>query len=94
MRLPFRLPMAACIHPETYKYFLAPEVVDASWAALGAAFGEVRTILGVGVRQIDGLSLIIRSVLAGNPITVIRTARCTPRDLAQLHAILGFEESS
>lgn len=93
MKLPFRLPVPACIHAQTYKYFLEPTVVEGTWARLVEAFGEMRVLAGVGIRQIDGAGLIIRSVGAGNPITVLRTSACRTADVAGLHAILGFEES-
>ncbi|MCC7383194.1 MAG: hypothetical protein IT384_15250 [Deltaproteobacteria bacterium] len=94
MQLPFRRAVSGCIHPETYKYFLAPDAIEDAWAALSAAFGDVRAIPGVGLRQIDSEHLIIRSVSAGNPITVIRARRCTAEDVARLHAILGYQEDS
>ena len=94
MNLPFRVPVPACIHPETYKYFLEPDAVEAAWAGLAARFGQARRIAGVGLRQIDGERLIIRSVPAGNPITVIRTSRCRVTDIDELHAIVGFEACS
>jgi hypothetical protein len=34
----------------------------------------------------------VRSTLLGNPITVLRRRDCTAGDIAELHAILGYEE--
>ncbi len=92
MTFPFRCLVPACIHGETYKYFLEPGAVEAVWKDLGSTFGEVRRIAGLGLRQIDNDRLIIRSIPAGNPITVLRTSHCRPSDIARLHAVLGFRD--
>jgi len=92
VKFPFRRRVPACIHPVTYKYFLEPDAVEGAWGGRACAFGEVRRIAGLGLRQIDNDRFVIRSTAEGNPITVIRTRQCCPADIARLHGILGFRE--
>lgn len=80
----------ACIHPETYKYFFDRRDVREIWRRLAAAYGEVQTLSGFGVIEIQGERFILRATAGGNPITVIRTRKCTPEDVAALHRLLGF----
>lgn len=84
----------ACIHPETYKYFLARGEVRAVWERLRAAYGAPRERPSVHVIEIETPRLLLRATAAGNPITVIRKRRCTPADIAALHAVLGYEEAA
>ena len=80
----------ACIHPETYKYFFDRRDVREIWRRLAAAYGEVQTLSGFGVIEIQGERFILRATAGGNPITVIRTRKCTPEDVAALHRLIGF----
>lgn len=82
----------ACIHPETYKYFFDKHEVREVWQRLAAAYGEVRRPPGFGVMEIQHERFILRSTSAGNPITVIRTRRCTDADVEALHRLLGYVE--
>ena len=87
---PYRERHYACIHPETYKYFFDRRDVLEIWRRLAAAYGEVRTLPGFGVIEIQGERFILRATAGGNPITVIRTRKCTPEDVAALHRLIGF----
>lgn len=87
---PYRVRHHACIHPETFKYFFDRREVQAVWQRLAAAYGEPRTVPGFGVREIQHERFILRATAGGNPITVIRTRRCTAEDVAALHEVLGF----
>lgn len=82
----------ACIHPETYKYFFAKHEVAAIWQRLAATYGEPRELGGFGAMEIQAGPFILRATLGGNPITVIRTRRCTSADVEALHRLIGFEE--
>ncbi len=82
----------ACIHPETYKYFLPLQRVRDVWHALQARYGSVEHQGGFGVMQIATERMVLRSTAAANPITVIRKRRCTPKDIDEVHALLGYEE--
>ncbi len=90
---PSRARHYACIHPETYKYFFAKPEVREIWQRLAAAYGEVRTEGGFGVMEIQSERFIFRATLGGNPVTVIRTRRCTPADVEALHRQIGFRET-
>lgn len=89
---PYRERHYACIHPETYKYFFDRREVHEVWRRLAEAYGEVRTLSRFGVIEIQGDRFILRATAGGNPITVIRTRKCTPEDVAALHRLIGFVE--
>lgn len=91
---PYRERHYACIHPETYKYFLAREQVEPVWQRLAQVYGKPRIIRGFGVREIQAKRLILRSTAGGNPITVIRKRACTIDDVAALHELIGFHDDS
>lgn len=75
-----------------HAYFLEREQVPAVWQRLVARFGAPRR--GPGFRGIELATprYTLRSTLLGNPITVQPSRVCTPADLAELHALLGYEE--
>lgn len=81
----------ACIHPETYKYFLPKEDVLAAWKRLAQAYGEPVVTPGFGVVEIRTRTLLLRSTRMLNPLTVIRLRTCTSMDVEALHGVLGFE---
>lgn len=83
----------ACIHPETYKYFFAREDVREVWRRLAETYGAPQINHGFGVTEIQGERLILRATLGGNPITVIRTRRCTPADVDAFHRLIGFVDA-
>ncbi|MFO7567404.1 MAG: hypothetical protein R6X02_32475 [Enhygromyxa sp.] len=87
---PTRARHYACIHPETYKYFFEKQQVAELWRRLAARYGEVRAPAGFGIMEIQSARLILRATLSGNPITVIRTRKCTDADIVELHALIGF----
>ena len=89
-RGPTRARHYACIHPETYKYFFAKHEVLDVWQRLAAAYGEIRRPAGVAIMEIQHACFIVRATSGGNPITVIRTRRCTPDDVEALHRVLGY----
>jgi hypothetical protein len=82
----------ACVHPETYKYFLERDEVVATWGRLVERYGEARRNAGFRTMEVAGPRFILRSTLLGNPITVLRRRDCTPADILELHALLGFDE--
>lgn len=83
----------ACVHPDTYKYFLERDEVLPTWARLAARYGEVRKNPGFRTMEVDAPRFTVRSTLLGNPVTVLRRRGCTPADIAELHAILGYEDA-
>lgn len=83
----------ACVHPETFKYFLERDAVIATWSRLAARYGEIRRSPGFKTMEVAGPRFTVRSTLLGNPVTVLRRRDCTPDDIAELHAILGYEEA-
>jgi hypothetical protein len=83
----------ACVHAETYKYFLERDEVMATWGRLVARYGAVRRDDGFKTIEIAAPRFTVRSTQLGNPITVLRRRDCTAGDIAELHAILGYEEA-
>ncbi|MCA9662636.1 MAG: hypothetical protein KC486_30125 [Myxococcales bacterium] len=41
--------------------------------------------------EIEAERFFLRSVIGGNPITVIRKRACTDADIDELHALFGYE---
>lgn len=80
----------ACIHPETYKYFLDRDDVVPTWQRLSARYGPIRHNHSFRTMEIDAPQFLLRATALGNPITVVRRRGCTPGDIADLHALLGF----
>lgn len=87
---PFRERDYACIHPDTYKYFLAPEEVAQVWRRLEAAYGESQINHTFRIQEIETPRLFLRSTTRKNPITVIRKRRCTDADIQALHELVGY----
>ena len=82
----------ACVHPETYKYFLERDEVVATWERLAARYGPPRRDPGLRPREVVAPRFRVRATQLGNPVTVLRRRDCTPDDIAELHALLGFRE--
>jgi len=80
----------ACIHPETYKYFLERDRVLEIWARLDEAYGARVVTPGFGVVEIRTARLLLRATRMLNPVTVIRLRRCTDADIDALHERLDF----
>ena len=51
-QLPFRKKDYACVHPETYKYFLDKPQVDSVWEALAGHLGSLERNPALQTRQI------------------------------------------
>lgn len=81
----------ACVHPETYKYFLERDEVVATWQRLVARYGEPRRDLSFRTMEVVAPRFRVRATLLGNPVTVLRRRDCTADDIAELHALLGYE---
>ena len=92
MKYPYRMKVPACIHPETYKYFLDPSRVQSVWRELARNYGERREVTSVNTVEIDGARLLFRATGEGNPITVIRKRECAPEDVERFHSLIGFRE--
>jgi hypothetical protein len=90
--LPYREKVIACERGGTFKYFLAADRVQAVWAALSHAYGEVRRDPAMATIEISCAAFIIRSTTLGNPITVMRKRACTDADVAALHLALEFSD--
>ena len=89
---PYRELVHACARGGTYKYFFdKKEVVDV-WARLERRYGPVRRNDVFKTMEIESEHLILRSTFLMNPITVFRKRRCEERDIAELHAIVGYSE--
>lgn len=80
----------ACVHPETYKYFIERDAVMATWVRLIGRYGELRRNASFRTMEVAGPRFVLRSTLLGNPITVLRRRDCTPADIVELHALLGY----
>lgn len=85
-----RVHHSACIHPDTYKYFFPRARVREVWARLQSRYGPISARPGLGVMEIQHRKLILRATTGGNPITVIRTRRCAPADIEELHELIGY----
>ena len=89
-----RMAVPACSHRHTYKYFLEGDAVEAAWATLAARYGEIVKHPTLGTMEIRSQRLLFRSVVGGNPITVIRRSRCSQADVAEFHQLIGFADDS
>lgn len=81
----------SCVHPETYKYFLERDEVVATWQRLAARYGEPRKDPSFRTMEVVAPRFRVRATLLGNPVTVLRRRDCTADDIAELHALLGYE---
>jgi len=84
----------ACIHPETYKYYLPRNLVLSTWKRLERQYGAAVTTPGFGVVEIRTPAFLLRSTRMLNPITVIRRRACSSEGLASLHQLLHFDEQA
>lgn len=82
----------ACVHPETYKYFLDRDAVIPTWHKLAARYGAPRHNPSFRTMEIVAPRFTLRATVLGNPVTVLRRRECTAADLAELHALLGYVE--
>lgn len=82
----------ACVHPETYKYYLDRDEVVPTWQRLAARYGEPRRDLSFRTMEVVAPRFRVRATLLGNPVTVLRQRACTPEDIEELHALLGYTE--
>ena len=88
--LPTRAPVHACIHPQTFKYFFHRDTVTELWRRLAERYGTLKMNGAFRMMEIEGEHFFLRSVIGGNPITVIRTRHCTRADVDELHRLIGF----
>lgn len=91
-RPPYREFVHACIHPETYKYFLERGQVVAVWQALERRYGPATTKGAFRMMEIAAEHFWLRAVIGGNPITVIRRRGCPKAAIDELHRIFAYEE--
>lgn len=63
----------------------------ATWSRLVERYGEARRNAGFRTMEVAGPRFVLRSTLLGNPITVLRRRDCTPADILELHALLGYD---
>ncbi len=82
----------ACVHPETYKYFLDRDAVLPTWARLAARYGEPRRDPSFRTMEVVAPRFRVRATFLGNPVTVLRRRACTTADIEELHALLGYTE--
>lgn len=82
----------ACIHPETFKYFFPRSRVLALWAEIETRYGAPTTQGAFRIMELETEHFWLRSVIGGNPITVLRKRNCSDEAIAELHRIFGFEE--
>jgi hypothetical protein len=81
----------ACIHPDTFKYFLERDAVIPTWQRLSARYGAITRNDSFRTMEIATPRFLLRATVLGNPITVVRRRGCTPDDIAGLHAVLGYD---
>lgn len=89
---PTRERVHACIHPETFKYFFERDRVRGLWRELEARYGPPTTQGTFRIMELETEHFWLRSVIGGNPITVLRKRSCSDAAIAELHQIFGFEE--
>lgn len=90
---PYRERVHACIHPETFKYFLERGKVAGVWEALERRYGPIKGNGAFRMAEIEGEHFWLRAVIGGNPITVIRKRSCDDAAIAELHRLLGFVDA-
>lgn len=83
-----------CVHPDTFKYYLDRDDVIATWRRLAARYGAPSAPSSFGVVEIHTERLWIRAPRFLNPITVVRRRQSTSADVEELHALLGFVETT
>ncbi len=81
-----------CTRNDTFRYFLDRENVVPVWQALAARYGHPGHNRSFRTMEITAPAFWLRASVLGNPITVVRRRGCTPADVAELHALLGFAE--
>lgn len=89
---PYRERVHACIHPETYKYFLHRDDVERTWKLLEATYGTIRENATFCTIEIETDWCFLRSTRLRNPITVIRKRKFTTERANEFHALLGFSD--
>lgn len=94
MKFPFRTRVHACIHPETYKYFLLADDALDTWKRCAAWLDRpIAQNPALPLMEIEAEELLLRGPTTGTPITVIRKRRCQPSTVRELHLLFGFEET-
>lgn len=88
--MPTRQRSYACIHPRTYKYFFERDKVQTVWQRLADRYGPISRNSSFGVMEIRAERFILRAVLGGNPITVIRRRDCDATDVVEIHELIGY----
>ena len=58
----------ACVHPETYKYFLERDEVVATWERLAARYGPPRRDPGFRTMEVVAPRFRVRATQLGNPV--------------------------
>ena len=87
---PYRKRSVACIHPETYKYFLDPTVVENAWQRLEQRYGRPKRNEAFRTIEVETPHLFLRAVVGGNPITVIRKRGCPSHAIDTFHEAIQF----
>lgn len=87
---PYRKRSVACIHPETYKYFFDPALVEQVWQRLEQRYGRPKRNEAFRTIEVETPHLFLRAVVGGNPITVIRKRGCPSHAIDALHEAIQF----
>lgn len=90
----YRELVLACSRGGTYKYFVPRGDVFSVWQRLQETYGPIVRDPTMKTMQIESERLLFRSTLLANPITVIRKRLCTAQDVARMHELVGYSEST
>ncbi len=88
----FRKKDYACVHPETYKYFLEASETERIWREIAAHIGPLKRNSSLGTLEVCGKHLWFRATAKGNPITVIRRRGCLAEHVRWFHELIGFQD--
>lgn len=91
---PFRKLSVACIHPETYKYFVAPSAVERLWQQLQERYGPPKRNEAFRTLEVETPHFFLRAVVGGNPITVVRKRCCSHESIKEFHDLVGYDSKT
>ncbi len=91
---PYRRRSVACIHPDTYKYFLDPALVDEVWQRLETRYGPPQRNEAFRTIDVETPHFFLRAVIGGNPITLIRKRSCPIEAIDECHELLRYQSKT
>lgn len=91
MKLTHRRKLQACIHPETYQYFLPDTQVESIWTEIEHCYGDIQRN-SFNAMWVESRTLLLKAPLSGSPLTALRKRHCSTTDIKHLHLLLKFAD--